>query len=219
MSDSSTSVRDVLLLPDGGDAKQPAGKWQELHDQLSKDVKGIKWVAMPDLVERIGELLDIQIPGLLLAAWKKCDELQTALEESKKSPQSVTYVGLADHTINSEHTPYIEVRISKAPPKKIEFKLKLVFKLKACELKIQGGLIKQARAGACEVEGTLPRGSFVIATKKLAPIRLPGSFPIEKSLPAGEPQTRAKPVNGQAQSCPVLCPSSRHDPELGAGRE
>jgi len=181
MTDSSTSVRDVLLQPSAGDSKQPPGKWKELHDKLSAEVKGIKWVAMPDLVARIGELLDIQIPDLLLASWKKCDELQTALEESKKSPQSVTYLGLADHSITSEHSPYIEVRIAKAPPKKIEFKLKLVFKLKACELKIQDGLIKQARAGACEVEGTLAQGPLVIATKKLAPIKLPGSFPIEKS--------------------------------------
>jgi hypothetical protein len=195
MTDTSTSVRDVLLLPEGGDAKQPAGKWKDLQDKLREDVKGVKWVAMPDLVARIGELLDMQIPDLLLAAWKKCDELQTALEESKKSPQSITYVGLADHTINSEHNPYIEVRISKAPPRKIEFKLKLVFKLKACELKIQGGLIKQARPGACELEGTFSQGTLVLATKKLAPIHLPGAFPSDQSVTAREQQT---PVKGAA---------------------
>ena len=100
-------------------------------------------------------------------------------------------VGLADHTINSEHTPYIEVRIAKAPPKKIEFKLKLLFKLKACELKIQAGLIKQARTGACEVEGTLAQGTLVLATKKLAPIRLPGVFPTDASLAARQ-QTKNK---------------------------
>lgn len=185
MTDSSTSVRDVLLLPDAGDTnKEPAGKWKELHDKLTTEVKGIKWVAMPDLVARIGELLDIQIPGLLLGSWKKCDELQAALEESKKSPQSKIYVGLAEHTISSEHTPYIEVRIAKLDAQRIDFKLKLVFKLKACELEIQGGLIKQARTAACEVEGTLSQGLLVIANRKLTPIRLPGWFTADQSQAA-----------------------------------
>jgi len=189
MTDPSTSVRDLILLPEA-DPKQPGGKWKELHDKLGTEVKGIKWVSMPDLVARIGELLDIEIPDLLLAAWKKCDELQSALEESKKSPQSKHYVGLAEHTISSEHTPCIELRIANLPPKKIDFKLKLVFKLKPCELLIQGGLIKQARTGACEAEGTLSQGLLVLATKKLAPIHLPGSIPTDKSLGAS---TQAKP--------------------------
>jgi hypothetical protein len=192
MTESSTSVRDVLLLPDAGDPKHPAGKWKDLHDQLSAEVKGIKWVPMPDLIEKIGELLQIEIPDLLLDSWKKCDELQAALEESKESPQSKIYVGLAEHTITSEHTPYIELRIAKMETQKIEFKLKLVFTLKACELKIQGGLIKQARTGACEIEGTLSRGPLVLATKKLAPIHLPGSFPTDKSLAARQQQTPAR---------------------------
>ena len=189
MTDSSTSVRNVLLLPDAGNPQQPAGKWRELHDKLSREVNGIKWVPMPDLIERIGELLEIEIPDLLLASWKKADELQTALEESKKSPQSKIHVGLAEHTITSEHTPYIELRIAKVPPQRIDFKLKLVFKLKACELMIQGGLIKQARPGTCEVEGTFSQGLLVLATKRLTPIRLPGSIPTAKSLAAREQRT------------------------------
>lgn len=182
MADSATSIRDVLLLPADADRKGTAGTWKELHDKLSVELKDLKWVAMPNLAERIGELLDIQIPDLLLASWKKCDELQAALEESRKSPQSTTYVGLADHTITSEHSPYIEVRIGKAPPRKIHFKLKLVFKLKACELKIQKGLITQARPGACELEGSLSQGLLVLVTKKLAPIYLPGTLPIDTDL-------------------------------------
>ena len=83
------------------------------------------------------------------------------------------------------------MRFAKAPAKKIEFKLKLIFRLKACELTIQGGQIKQARPGACEIEGTLAQGSLVIATKKLAPIHLPGAFPSDEALAAQQKQPTA----------------------------
>ena len=146
--------------------------------KLGTEVKGIKWVSMPDLVARIGELLEIEIPDLLLGAWKKCDELQSALEETRKSPALKIHVGMAEHTIVSEHTPYIEMRLAKMPAQKIPFKLKLTFKLKACELLVQGGLIKQARPGACEIEGTLSQGLLARAgeeswDRSSYPVRFP----------------------------------------------
>ena len=190
MSETANTVRDVLLLPEA-DPKKPGSKWKELHEKLGTEVKGIKWVSMPDLVARIGELLEIEIPDLLLGAWKKCDELQAALEETRKSPALKIHVGMSEHTIVSEHSPYIEMRLAKMPAQKIPFKLKLTFKLKACELLVQGGLIKQARPGACEIEGTLSQGLLVLATRKLGPIKLPGAIPTDKSLALRQQQPTA----------------------------
>jgi hypothetical protein len=76
------------------------------------------------------------------------------------------------------------MRLAKMPAQKIQFKLRLLFNLKACELLVQGGLIKQARPGVCELEGTLSQGLLVLATKKLGPIKLPGAIPTDENLAA-----------------------------------
>lgn len=176
MTGSSTSLRRVLPLPEEASPNPSGEQWKELHKRLGNEVKGIKWAAMPDVVSKIGELLDIEIPDLLLTSWKRCGELETVLEESKKNPEAITYVGLSEHTINTAHRPYLEARIANTPVKKIEFILRLLFKLKGCILKVQGGAITEAQMGACELEGTLEYGNLALARKKLAPISLPGSI-------------------------------------------
>ena len=189
MSDSLTSVRHVLSQPEAGAPKQPGDQWQQLHHRLSEEVKGIKVVALPDLIAKVSELLDIEIPDLLLTSWKKCNQLQTALEESRKSPEKKMYVGLAEHSISSKHYPYIEARIARMPAKQIKFTLQLLFKLTAFELEIQGGAIKRAKTGSCAVEGSFAYDKLVLLQKKLTPISLPGSIALGGSQSASQGTT------------------------------
>lgn len=175
MTNSSTSLRQVLPLSEEESAAS-GGQWKEFRERLGKEAAGIKWAALPDLASKVGELLDVQIPDILMISWKRSSELQNVLEESKKSPDAIFHVGLAEHTINTEHRPYIEARVANAPVKKIEFTLRLLFKVKGCILKIERGAVTQAQTGSCELEGILEYGSLALARKKLAPITLPGSF-------------------------------------------
>jgi hypothetical protein len=178
MTDSPTSVRHILSQPEAGTPQQPGDKWQKLHDRLSEERKGFKLVALPDLVEKAAELLDIEVPDLLLASWRKCNQLQAALAESREKPETKMYVGLAEHTITSTHHPSIEARIGGVTAKPFIFTLQLHFKLIGCELEIQAGAIKRAKTGSCEIEGTFAYDELVLMQKKMAPIRLPGSIPV-----------------------------------------
>jgi hypothetical protein len=162
---------------DGRDqaSEASAGQWKALHDKLAKEIKSVKTASLPDLAPKIGELFDIPIPVVLLGSWKKATEIQALLYKSKASPDETFFAGLAEHTINSEHHPCIEITIKEQTVKKIEFTMRLFFKVSSFVLKIKNGDIKEIQTGTCEVGGTLEYEGVRIVEKRFEPISLPGS--------------------------------------------
>jgi hypothetical protein len=181
MVDPRVTVRNVFALPEADAPERSSAQWKTFQDRLAEEVKGVKTAAMPDVAARVGELLDIPIPDIFLASWKKADVLRTMLDESRKEPETAMQLELAEHTINSQHHPSIEVRVQNTLVKKIEFTVRLAFNLKGFVLKIQNGVIKEMKTGACEVKGTIEHQGLIIAEKKLAPIQLPGTIPLERN--------------------------------------
>jgi len=174
------TVREIFGLPEKGIAEPGDDRWNAVQERLSEEVKGIKWTAaMPDLAPKLCQLLEIKIPDVLLAAWKKAGELQAVIEKSKLTPEEMIYLELAEHSINSEHKPSIDVKLRGAKVKTIELLVQLGFKLKGFVLKIQNGAISEIQTGQCEVKGTIKYAGLNIAEKKLAPIKLPLTIPLE----------------------------------------
>lgn len=188
------TVREMFELPEKGIADPADDRWNAVQERLSEEVKGIKWTAaMPDLAPKLCQLLEIKIPDVLLAAWKKAGELQALIEKSKLTPEEITYLELAEHSINSEHKPSIDVKLRGAKVKTIELLVQLGFKLKGFVLKIQNGAITEIQTGQCEARGTIKYAGLNIAEKKLAPIKLPLTIPLENlaallQLPESEEQ-------------------------------
>ena len=174
MSNPSLNLRTLLSLSDTDATSPPSDDWKEFQNRLGREIKTIQWpAAMPDLASKIGELFDIELPGLLVPAWKKAKELQEALEESKKSPDQVTILNLAEHEISNEYHPYIEIRIAGMPlPKKIEFKVAIATTLKGINLKIKAGTITEIQAGSCDFEGKVKYQDLTLAKKNVGPIEL-----------------------------------------------
>ncbi len=179
MTDSAPTLAHLFELPSTDQSKPSPDGWQPFRERLAQEVKGVKWVAsLPDLVSKITELLDIEIPGVFLKAWKKGSALNTKLAESRMAPEDVMYLELGSHTVTSTHRPYITVQVGKAPVKKLEFAVVASFTLKAFVLKIQGGEVREIRSGTCEAEGRLEGLGLVLAKKELAPMPLPGTLPV-----------------------------------------
>jgi hypothetical protein len=188
------TVREIFGMPEKGIAEPGDDRWNAVQERLTEEVKGIKWTAaMPDLAPKLCQLLEIKIPDVLLAAWKKASELQAVIEKSKLTPEEMIYLELAEHSINSEHKPSIDVKLRGAKVKTIELLVQLGFKLKGFVLKIQNGAISEIQTGQCEVKGTIKYAGLNIAEKKLAPIKLPLTIPLENlaallQVPEGEEQ-------------------------------
>lgn len=174
------TVREIFGLPEEGIADSSDDRWKDVQDRLREEVKGIKWTAaMPDLAAKLCQLLEIKLPDVWTAAWKKADELRAVSEKSKLTPEETTYLELAEHSINSEHKPSIDVKLRGAKVKTIELLVQLGFKLKGFVLKVQNGAILEIQTGVCEAKGTLKYAGLNIAEKKLAPIKLPLTIPLE----------------------------------------
>jgi hypothetical protein len=193
MSDSSLSpppiprtwfnLRSLFSFPETGAPTAPSNQWEEFQNRLGREIKTIRWpAAMPDLVSKIGELFNVELPDVIVVSWKKAGELRDALEESRKAPEEVIFLELAEHVITSEHHPEIEIRIAGIPlPKRIQFTVKLSATLKGVVLRIKGGEIVEIEMGSCEFEGKVKYEDLTIAEKKLGPIELRGVSTIENT--------------------------------------
>lgn len=180
---SAPTLRQIFSLPEKEDDPSD-DRWKVFQENVSKEVKGVKWIAsMPDLAPKVCELLDIRIPDILVTAWKKVEDLQRVMEESKKTPDKTVYIELAEHTIDYNSKPSIDVKIKKATVKKLELPIQLGFKLRGFVLKIQNGAIREMQTGQCEAKGTIKYGSLTVAEKKLEPIKLPFSIRIPDETP------------------------------------
>src|SRR5947209_7248656 len=156
MSEATITLREVFEVPEAGaPPDKSSAAWEKFQERMSKEVKGIKTAALPDVTRKFGELFEIPFPDIFLTSWKKANSIQTALADSMKTPEAVSSVELAEHSINSLHKPCIEVKIQDKTVKKIEFTVRLVFKLKGFVLKIQNGAIKEMQTASSEVKATV----------------------------------------------------------------
>ena len=193
MTEPAVTLRDVFELPANGQADSEPGRWKAVQDRIAKEVKEVKLPAkIRDLGPKICELFDVPLPNVLVASWKKVGTLQAILEKSRNSPDEVMYLELAQHSINCDQKPYIEMRIKELPVKKIEFTVKLLFNLKGFVLKVQGGAIREVQTGACEVKGTVSYAGQVILEKRLSRITLPGRIQVSSLIGALRPESVAK---------------------------
>lgn len=176
MNNSSLNLRTLFSFPDPAAKAAPSNEWQEFQSRLGREIKTIKWpAAMPDLASKVSELFNVELPDLFVSSWKKIGEIQEALEESRKSPEEVIVLDLAEHEITNEFHPNIEIRIAGLPlPKKIEFKVQIVTALKGINLKIQAGTITEIQAGSCDFKGKIKYEDLTIAEKKVGPIEILG---------------------------------------------
>lgn len=174
MTESSTSLGAVFSFPGhGGDAGSHA-QWRSFQRTLARELESVKTASMPDVASKIGELFDIQIPDILVSSWTKANEVRTVLQKSAAAPAETFWVGLGQHTVTSEHHPYVDIKIKGQTVRRIEFTLRLFFKLNSFVLKVQHGEIREIQTGSCDVQGVVEYRGITIAEKQLAPIQLPG---------------------------------------------
>lgn len=165
MTKASSSLRSVFGEPDPRLRDKSSSQGQAMAKSLKRALAGLEWVASKhDLVTEMAEVLDLELPDLLVKFWEKSDEIKAALKESKDSPAEITDLGLVDHTIEGTLEPYLELRVGKLPPCKIELTVDLECTLKGVVLRIKNGVIVQILLGSCEVQGTLKHGDLVLAT-------------------------------------------------------
>src|SRR2546423_5348034 len=197
MADKTVTLCDVFELPKDDEPDPQPGRWEAVQERIKNEVKDVRLpAALHGLGPKICELFNVPLPNVLVTSWKKVGDIRGVLEKSRSSPDQVSYVELAQHSINCDQKPHIEMRFKNMPVKKIEFAVKLLFGLKGFVLKVQNGAITEIQTGSCDVKGTISYAAHVIVDKKLSTINLPGRLPVPAmigSLSASAP-AQAKAV-------------------------
>jgi phosphoenolpyruvate synthase/pyruvate phosphate dikinase len=193
MAEPNVTLRDVFELPKDDKPDSEPDRWKAVQERIRKEVKDVKMPAkMHDLGPKICELFDVPLPNILVTSWKKVGSVQAIIEKSRQSPDEVMYLELAQHSINCEQKPHLEMRIKELPVKKIEFLVKLLFNLKGFVLKVQNGAIQEIQTGSCEIKGTVSYAGQVIMEKKLSPINLPGRIDVPALIGLLQPEHTEK---------------------------
>lgn len=154
-----------------------------LKESVSKEVKEIKWATtFNEIIKKIKDLLNISIPDIMVKAWNKYGFLQEYLDKEKYPSDETILVPLSEHTIKSEHHPFVEILINDKSIGKIEFNINIVLTIKGIILKIQNGKIKELITGSCEGKGNVKYENLIILERDIESISLPNSIDFGKGI-------------------------------------
>jgi hypothetical protein len=159
-------------------------KVSSIKESLAKQAKGVGWgLAQNEIVKKLEELLDINISDILVAAWNKYQVLLKYTDRTKYPPNETFLVPLAEHTVTSEHHPYLEIMVEDQPVGRIDFDVLIALKLKGIILKVQDAKIMEIHTGTCKGKGTIKCEGLVIFAEETDSVPLPGSFKLGRGVP------------------------------------
>jgi len=164
-------------------AVESSEKIAALKMKLVQEVK-VKWpLALDVFSEKIGAILDITIPDIMIATWNKYKILLKYKDNEKYPPDDTFLVHLAEHTFQSEHQPFIEIWFNNQRVDTIDFDIMVSLTLKGTILKIQGGRIKEIITGTCNGKGSVKCEGRLILEQEMKSFHLPGSIKLGEGIP------------------------------------
>ena len=149
----------------------------------AKRLSGAGRKAANDRVAAVAHgLLDLDLGGLVIAAWGKWADLTAAAKRTFATPDSSEVVELAVHTITSTHHPFVELLVNDVHVATVRFELAVKFVIKALVATVQHGRIVAVHAGDCDVTATLAAEGRQLA-KREAHLQLPLLVRLASGIP------------------------------------
>lgn len=159
---------------------------ENLRKSLEQKLKGLQWsLAREEICGQIQSLLQLDLGGILLRAWKTYSELLNYTDPHRYPPERSYLVALAEHEVKSNHKPALEILVNGEVLGKIPFQVDLALVLKGVVLKIQAGRIKTVRTGSCQARGSLKCENLLLLEKKTQVIELPGLIDLGEGVAIG----------------------------------
>ena len=149
----------------------------EIKRALAKAVPGLPLGPIIEGVSKgLETALDVPISSVLAGAWDRARELRAAIQQTRDSEKDAVLLPLLDHTITSEHRPYVDVVLNGTAIARLVFPLTVTFHLEGIVLRIAKGRIADVLAGQMTIKATLKFEEFVLIEKALPPITIPGAL-------------------------------------------
>ena len=184
MSQANTVADFLPLDVDGLPGKLAASvkavpQLARLMALLSTKLTAVQWKAfLHTLAGKVAGLRDEPLTPILAGAWKDIRKVAEAIEITRRSPGRVETVAVADHTIEHEERPTLEVYLDGSRVEEIPCSLSLEIELRGLLLEIEGGTLRKMTTGEVQLKGTFKLADVVLAEKQLQPIAIPGEIPL-----------------------------------------
>jgi len=171
-----------------------------LKSDIAEHLPELSWKRVEkELDTKLGEVLNVGLDEVMLAAWKKYRGLCEYADSTRHPPEEAILVPLARHTVSSIHRPHVDLLIKDVSLGSLCLDIRLALALEGVVLKVQGGKIRDVCAGSCQVSGTLQctirsrvGSKEILSLKKgTRKLRLPGAVHLAHgvAIPAPGPLT------------------------------
>jgi hypothetical protein len=126
-------------------------------------------------------LLDVNLADVLVAAWRKHQDLTAAARRTLAAPGSTELVDLAGHRVTATQEPYISILVDGHRVATIRFELTLVFDVSALLAEIHAGRLAALHSGRCGITGALAVQGIEVVSRQ-AHLDLPGIIPLRQGM-------------------------------------
>lgn len=149
MKDSRITLRDFFSFTEKDVPRERTtavefhGEMAAIREKINRNLQEVSQANLyREVTEKLDDILDVDLTNVLVGGWKKGREILKYADGGKYPPEATYLVHLAEHTIASEHRPYIEILVDEQPVGRVEFKIKIALTLQGVILRIQGGHIR-----------------------------------------------------------------------------
>lgn len=155
MNESKLTLKSLFMDGEGGSVEEQTSM-VEVRQNFAEELPKVGWSDVADSIdEKVDEVLSIPVDDVLAASWAKYQRVREYADPALHPPDETVQLPLADHTVESTHSPAVEVLIRDTAVASLAFNIQLKIRIKGCLLEIRGGRIMKVRSGTCRVGGTL----------------------------------------------------------------
>lgn len=191
-----------LFFPDQDDRGALNGvSLADLENNIKEQLPKVSMGAVQEeLSAKIGEVLDVGLSDVMAGAWKKAEALWEYADPDQHPPEETILLPLAEHSIESEHEPSVELKIKEMVIGSIQMEVQLELKLEGVVLKVQGGKIHEIQAGSCQASGKLACSlETKLGAKELLNLeKETPSFQLRGAVPLGDGITIPRSAKAEA---------------------
>jgi hypothetical protein len=111
-------------------------------------------------------VLGLGLGDLVVAGWRKQDQLAAAAERTAANPGTSEVVELATHRVSSVHHPSVELLVNDVRVTTVNFELDLEFEVKALVATVRDGHLVSLHSGDCDLSATLTAEGVRLASRR-----------------------------------------------------
>lgn len=184
MADHHVTLKDLFSVP-SHDSPDGAPGVTVLSSALASQVKGPKIEAtlMRDaLASGLDSVLSVEVSDIVAGAWLKTQMLRDYRDKSLAHPAETMTVALATHTIESKHSPSIDVLVNNKKIESLSIEIHVKMVIESLSLTIQNGRVKALRPGTGTLDGRISCKDITLVEHKAKPLAWPGAWSFGEGL-------------------------------------